>query len=58
MSTTPAMGLTSDHGDGWRSGPFAGVVDTAIDLGGYAIGQHQAPSVIEAMEASEYFGKN
>jgi uncharacterized protein YukE len=38
--------------------PIAGVVDTAIDLGGYAIGQHQAPSVIEAMEASEYFGKN
>jgi uncharacterized protein YukE len=38
--------------------PIAGVVDTAIDLGGYAIGQHQAPSVIEAMEASEYFGKH
>ncbi|NUR17065.1 MAG: DUF2974 domain-containing protein [Dermatophilaceae bacterium] len=38
--------------------PVAGVVDTAIDLGGYAIGQHQAPSVIEAMQASEYFGKN
>ena len=38
--------------------PIAGVVDTAVDLGGYAIGQHQAPSVIEAMEASEYFGKN
>ena len=38
--------------------PIAGVVDTAVDLGGYVIGQHQAPSVIEAMEASEYFGKN
>ncbi|GAB3871428.1 Mbeg1-like protein [Terrabacter terrigena] len=38
--------------------PIAGVVDTAVDLGGYAIGQHQAPSVVEAMEASEYFGKS
>ncbi|MEW1953524.1 WXG100 family type VII secretion target [Terrabacter sp. NPDC080008] len=38
--------------------PAAGVVETVKDLGGYAIGQHQAPSVIEAMEASAYFGKH
>jgi hypothetical protein len=38
--------------------PVVGLVDTAVDLGSYAIGQHQAPSVIEAMEASEYFGKS
>src|SRR4051812_9255086 len=36
----------------------AGVADTVKDLGGYAVGLHGAPSVIDAMEASEYFGKN
>ncbi|MGO4598341.1 WXG100 family type VII secretion target [Terrabacter sp. 2RAF25] len=38
--------------------PVVGLVDTAIDLGSYSVGQHGAPSVIEAMEASEYFGKS
>jgi uncharacterized protein YukE len=38
--------------------PIAGVVDAAVDLGGYVISQHQTPSVIEAMEASEYFGRS
>lgn len=38
--------------------PVVGLVDTAKDLGSYSVGQHGAPSVIEAMEASEYFGKS
>ncbi|MER7070418.1 WXG100 family type VII secretion target [Terrabacter sp. NPDC000476] len=38
--------------------PVIGAAETVWDVGSYAIGQHQAPSVIEAMEASEYFGKH
>ena len=38
--------------------PVIGVADTVKDLGGYAVGLHQTPSVIEAMNASSYFGKN
>lgn len=38
--------------------PVIGVFDTVKDLGGYAVGLHQTPSVIEAMNASSYFGKN
>jgi len=38
--------------------PVSAVVDTAIDIGSYSIGQHGAPSVIDAMESSEYFGKH
>ena len=38
--------------------PVIGVADTVKDLGGYAVGLHQTPSVIEAMQASTYFGKN
>jgi hypothetical protein len=38
--------------------PVVGVVDAAWDLGSYSIGQHGAPSVIDAMEASAYFGKD
>lgn len=37
--------------------PVVGVAETVKDLGGYAVGLHQTPSVIEAMEASSYFGK-
>ena len=38
--------------------PVISVADTAKDLGGYAVGLHGAPSVIDAMEASDYFGKH
>jgi hypothetical protein len=37
--------------------PVVGLAETVKDLGGYAVGLHQTPSVIEAMEASSYFGK-
>lgn len=37
--------------------PVVGLAETVKDLGGYAVGLHPTPSVIEAMEASSYFGK-
>jgi uncharacterized protein YukE len=43
---------------GWAAvSPVVGVVDVAVDLGSWSVHEHQAPSVIEAMEASTWFGK-
>lgn len=37
--------------------PVVGAIDVATDLGAWSVHEHQAPSVIDAMEASTYFGK-
>ena len=58
IALNPAEGPDLDPSPWSMVSPVVGVVDTAIDLGSYAIGQHQASSVIDAMKASEYFGKN
>jgi uncharacterized protein YukE len=58
IALNPAKGPEISPSPWSMVSPVVGVVDTAFDLGSYAIGQHQAPSVIDAMEASTYFGKN
>jgi hypothetical protein len=43
---------------GWAAlSPVVGAIEVAKDLGGWSVHEHQAPSVIDAMEASTYFGK-
>ncbi len=43
---------------GWAAlSPVVGAIDIATDLGGWSVHEHQAPSVIDAMEASTFFGK-
>lgn len=57
------IALNPAHGPDLRPSPWdlaipvVGVADTVKELGGYAVGLHQAPSVIDAMKASSYFGK-
>lgn len=57
IALDPAHGPEVHHAAWALTSPVIGLADTVKELGGYAVGLHQAPSVIEAMEASSYFGK-
>jgi hypothetical protein len=58
IALDPAEGPDLDVSPWELLSPVSLIADTAVDLGSYAIGQHGAPSVIDAMEASDYFGKH
>ena len=58
IAIDPASGPDIDVSPWDLANPVGFVVDTALDIGHYSVDQHGTPSVLEAMEASDYFGRN
>lgn len=57
IALDPARGPEIEVSPWDLTNPVGFVVDTAIDIGRYSVDQHGTPSVLEAMEASDRFGR-
>ena len=57
IALDPARGPEIEVSPWDLTNPVGFVVDTAIDIGRYSVDQHGTPSVLEAMEASDHFGR-
>ncbi len=58
IALDPARGPEIEVSPWDLTNPVGFVVDTAIDIGRYSVDQHGTPSVLEALEASDYFGRH
>ncbi|WP_404386993.1 WXG100 family type VII secretion target [Humibacillus xanthopallidus] len=57
IALDPARGPEIEVSPWDLTNPVGFVVDTAIDIGRYSVDQHGTPSVLDAMEASDHFGR-